>query len=301
TTDTTAPTAPTGLAPTVVSGTQINLSWTASTDNVGVTGYQVERCQGAGCSTFTQIGTPTTTTFNDTGLTAGTSYSYRVRATDAAANLSGYSNVASATTTDTTAPTAPTGLTPTVVSGTQINLSWTASTDNVGVTGYMVERCQGAGCSTFTQIGTPTATTYNDTGLTSATSYSYRVRATDAAANLSGYSSVASAATTDTTAPTAPTGLAPTVVSGTQINLSWTASTDNVGVTQYLVERCPAVSCTYTQIGTSAGVTFNNTGLAPNTSYKYRVRATDASGNIGAYSNVASATTLPSLMGAYAF
>src|SRR5204862_359034 len=120
------------------------------------------------------IGTPAGTTFNDTGLTSATSYSYRVRATDAAANLSGYSNVASATTTDTTAPTAPTGLTPTVVSGTQINLSWTASTDNVGVTGYMVERCQGAGCATFTQIGTPTATTFNDSGLPNASSYSYR-------------------------------------------------------------------------------------------------------------------------------
>src|SRR5437764_1371079 len=119
----------------------------------------VERCQGAGCSTFTQIGTPTATTRSDDGRAGSTSNSHRVRATDAAANLSGYSNVASATTTDTTAPTAPTGLTPTVVSGTQINLSWTASTDNVGVTGYMVERCQGAGCSIFTQIGTPTATT----------------------------------------------------------------------------------------------------------------------------------------------
>src|SRR5207344_2205785 len=149
-----------------------------------------------------------------------------------------YSTVASATTTDTIAPTAPTGLTPTVVSGTQINLSWTASTDNVGVTGYMVERCQGAGCATFTQIGTPAGTTFNDTGLANGTSYSYRVRATDAAANLSGYSTVASATTTDTSAPTAPTGLTATVAGGTQINLSWAASTDNVGVTQYLVERC---------------------------------------------------------------
>src|SRR6185295_10336676 len=234
TTDTTAPTAPTGLTPTVVSESQVNLSWTASTDNVGVTGYQVERCQGAGCSTFTQIGTPTVTTFNDTGLTAGASYSYRVRATDAAANVSGYSTVVSAATTDTTAPTAPTGLALTVVSGTQINLSWTASTDNVGVTGYQVERCQGVGCSTFTQIGTPAGLTFNDPGLVNATSYSYRVRATDAAANLSGYSTVASATTTDTTAPTAPTGLTLTVVSGTQINLSWIASTDNVGVTGYL-------------------------------------------------------------------
>ena len=52
------------------------------------------------------------------------------------------------------------------MSGSQINLSWTASTDNVGVTGYLIERCQGAGCTSFAQIGTPAGTTYNDTGLT---------------------------------------------------------------------------------------------------------------------------------------
>jgi len=88
-------TPPSNLTATV-SGSQINLSWTASTDNVGVTGYLVERCLGAGCTTFAQIATPTATTYSDTGLTPG-SYSYRVRATDAAGNLSPYSNVASAT------------------------------------------------------------------------------------------------------------------------------------------------------------------------------------------------------------
>ncbi len=226
--DTTPPTAPTGLTATVASSSQINLSWTASTDNVGVTGYRVESCSGASCTTFAQIGTPTTTTYSATGLTASTSYSFQVRATDAAANLSGYSSTASGTTSaasDTTAPTAPTGLTATVASSSQINLSWTASTDNVGVTGYRVERCSGASCTTFAQIGTPTATTYNDTGLAPSTSYSYRVRATDAAGNLSSYSSTASASTTaDTTAPTAPSGLTATVISPTQINLSWTAS-----------------------------------------------------------------------------
>jgi hypothetical protein len=82
--DTQPPTAPSGLGATSAGGTQINLSWTASTDNVGVTGYRVERCQGVGCSSFAQIATPATTSFNDTGVTAGTSYSYRVRATDAA-------------------------------------------------------------------------------------------------------------------------------------------------------------------------------------------------------------------------
>jgi uncharacterized protein YjdB len=96
--DTTSPSAPTNLTATAVSASQINLTWTASTDNVGVTGYRVERCQGTGCSNFAQIATPSGTNFNDTGLSASTSYSYRVRATDGAGNLSGYSNTASATT-----------------------------------------------------------------------------------------------------------------------------------------------------------------------------------------------------------
>jgi hypothetical protein len=85
--DTTPPTAPTNLVATAASPAQINLSWTASTDNVGVTGYKVERCQGAGCANLAQIATPTATTFNDSGLPGSTSYSYRVRATDAAGNL----------------------------------------------------------------------------------------------------------------------------------------------------------------------------------------------------------------------
>ena len=202
--DTQPPTAPSGLTATAASGTQINLSWTASTDNVGVTNYFVERCQGSACSNFAQVGTSTIATYSDTGLTNATSYSYRVRATDAAGNISGYSNVSSVTTLDTQAPTVPSALTAAAISGAQINLSWTASTDNVGVTAYLIERCQGPGCSTFTQIGTSATTTLSDTGLTNATSYSYRVRARDAAGNLSGYSNVASGTTLDTQVPTAP-------------------------------------------------------------------------------------------------
>lgn len=96
--DTTPPTAPAGLTATAASASQINLSWTASTDNVAVTGYKVERCAGAGCSTFSQVATPSGTALNDTGLSASTAYSYRVRANDAAGNNSSYSNTASATT-----------------------------------------------------------------------------------------------------------------------------------------------------------------------------------------------------------
>jgi chitodextrinase len=198
-TDTTPPTAPSNLTATAGS-TQINLAWTASTDNVGVTGYQVERCQGAGCSNFVALATPTTTTFGDAGLVPSTAYSYRVRSTDAAGNLSSYSDVVRATTmpvTDTTPPTAPSNLTATAGS-TQINLAWTASTDNVGVTGYQLERCQGSGCSNFAPIATPTTTTFGDTGLAMSTSYSYRVRATDATGNLSLYSNTVTAVTTTT-------------------------------------------------------------------------------------------------------
>jgi len=95
--DTEPPTAPSGLSGTATS-TTIALSWTASTDNVAVTGYLLERCQGAGCSDFAQIATPPGTSFSDTGLSPSTSYSYRVRATDAASNLSAYSGEATRTT-----------------------------------------------------------------------------------------------------------------------------------------------------------------------------------------------------------
>ncbi len=155
--DTQAPTAPGNLAATAASSSAINLNWSASTDNVGVTGYLVERCQGAGCSSFTQIAMPTTASFSNTGLTASTSYSFRVRAIDAAGNLSPYSATASATTasssgSDVQPPTTPGNLTA-AASGSAIQLNWDASTDNVGVSGYTVERCQGSGCSNFSPIG----------------------------------------------------------------------------------------------------------------------------------------------------
>ncbi len=513
-----APTAPGGLAATAVSGSQINLSWTAATDNVAVTSYLVER-QGGGVASFTQVGTATGTTYNDSGLGVNTAYSYRVRATDAAGNLGPYSGAAGATTLATTpglvaaysfdegsgtavadasgngnggtvgaaawttagkynkalvfngtsslvsindsaslhlqaamtleawvnptavtaswrdviykgndnyylmatthlnsvpasggtiagagtdvfgtgalalntwahlavtydgaalrlyvngtqvatkaqtgqiqvsvnplqiggdqfygqyfkgtidevrvynlaltaaqvqsdmntpigagtpdgqAPTAPGGLAATAVSASQINLSWTASTDNVGVTQYLIER-QGGGVATFTQVATAAGTTYSNTGLAASTAYTYRVRASDAAGNLSGYSSTATATTQaapDGQAPTAPSGLAATAVSASQINLSWTASTDNVGVTQYLIERQGGGVATFTQVATAAGTTYSNTGLAASTAYTYRVRASDAAGNLSGYSSTATATTQSistGLVAAYSF
>ncbi|GGX11832.1 VPS10 domain-containing protein [Aquimarina muelleri] len=98
TTDTQAPSAPTNLIASNTTQTTVDLSWTASTDNVGVTGYDVY--QGT-----TIIGTVTTTTYQATGLTANTAYSFKIKAKDAAGNQSGFSNTASATTSGDTNPT----------------------------------------------------------------------------------------------------------------------------------------------------------------------------------------------------
>ena len=205
TSDTTAPTNPSGLIATAISSSQINLSWTASTDAIGVTSYLIERSP-SGCAAFAQINTSATNSFSDTGRTASTTYCYRIRATDAAGNLSGYTASVSGTTgttqaPDTTAPTTPSGLIATAISAGQVNLAWTASTDAVGVTAYLLERCSGASCSSFAQIISQAAITYSDTALTSSTSYRYRVRATDAAGNLSSYSSIASATTSASATP----------------------------------------------------------------------------------------------------
>src|SRR6266446_1519389 len=152
---------------------------------------------------------------------------------------------------DTTAPSVPTGLTASPVSISQINLSWTSSTDNVGVTGYRVFR-------NGSQIAQVTGTSYSNTGLTPATTYSYTVAAYDAAGNVSAQSSavVGTTQSVDTTAPSVPTGLTATAVSPSQINLSWTASTDNVGVVGYRVFRDTV------QVATSTATSYVNPGLA---------------------------------------
>ncbi|MFL6604625.1 MAG: fibronectin type III domain-containing protein [Steroidobacteraceae bacterium] len=96
--ETLPPSTPTDLIATSGSSSQVNLAWRASRDNVGVSGYLIERCTGTGCSSFSQVGTSSATIFADTGLDTSTAYRYRVRASDAVGNLSGYSYFASVTT-----------------------------------------------------------------------------------------------------------------------------------------------------------------------------------------------------------
>ena len=182
--DTTAPSVPAGLTVGTKTQTSIALSWTASTDNVAVTGYTPYKGGVAQATTTT-----TSTTFS--GLTCGTSYTLTVAAYDAAGNNSAQSTaVAGATTSacssDTTAPSVPGGLTKGATTTTSIALSWTASTDSVGVTGYTAYR---GGVSQ----GTSTSTSFIFTGLTCGTSYDLTVDAYDAAGNHSVQSTVLSA------------------------------------------------------------------------------------------------------------
>ncbi|MFB9247083.1 glycosyl hydrolase family 18 protein [Sphaerisporangium melleum] len=183
--DTTAPSAPGSLRSTATTSTSVSLAWNASTDNVGVTGYNVYRGS-------TLVTTVTGTTYTDGGLTANTAYSYTVKARDAAGNVSAASNTVNVTTPggggDTTAPSTPGNLRSTGTTSSSVSLAWNASTDNVAVTGYNVYRGS-------TLVTTVTGTTYTDGGLAANTTYAYTVRARDAAGNLSAASNQVSATT----------------------------------------------------------------------------------------------------------
>jgi fibronectin type 3 domain-containing protein len=285
---TTVPAAPTALVATAA-GTQINLTWTDNANNES--GFRIER------STFGPSGPFTTnvtvgadvTMYADSTVATGTTYYYRVRAMNGA-GASGWSNTANATITSGTPP-APTALTATALSSTQINISWTDNADNE--TGFSIERSPDGQAATFAPLTTvgPNATTYTDPGLTAATIYFYRVRATGEDGN-SGYTNTVSATTlAASTLPAVPTGLTATAASSTQINLTWADNASDE--TGFQIERSPtgAVS-TFSLIDTVGPnmTTYANTGLTGGTTHHYRVRALGANGNSD-YSNTASATT----------
>ncbi len=254
-----APTAPTNLQGTVLSVTSAQLSWNASTDNVAVTGYRIYR-------NGTFINTSATTSFVDNGLSVGNIYSYYVTAVDAAGNESDQSLSVNVNTNDTWAPIAPTNLQSTVLSVTSAQLSWTASTDNVGVTGYRIYRGG-------TLINTSVTASYTDNGLSVGNIYSYYVTAIDAAANESDPSSSVNVNTNDTLAPTVPTNIQGTVLSVTSTQLSWDASTDNVGVTGYKIYFDGTV------IDSTTSTSYTHNGLTVGNTYSYSVTAYDAARN----------------------
>ena len=244
-------------------------SWGAASDNVAVTGYQVFRCQGAGCSNLSRWRARRRPVTARRGLSASTSYSYQVRAVDAAGNQGplGDRDREHAALPHTRAAV---GAGWVVGDGGERERdrspSWGAASDNVAVTGYQVFRCQGAGREQLCPGGELDAPTgYSNTGLSASTSYSYQVRAVDAAGNQGPFSATATASTPalpDTQPPSVPGGLSATAASASEIDLSWGAASDNVAVTGYQVFRCQGAGCSnFVQVASSTTTGYSNTGL----------------------------------------
>lgn len=189
--DTSPPSTPGGLTASGATQSSLNLSWNASTDNVGVTGYDVYLNGG-------HVATASSTSATVSGLSCSVSYTLGVDAYDAAGNHSGQTSTNASTaacppTGDTSPPSAPSGLHVTSASQTAIAIAWDASTDNVGVTKYFV-------LLNGNHIANVTGTSYSYSGLKCGTSYTLGVNAWDGAGNQSGTTSI-SASTAACPAP----------------------------------------------------------------------------------------------------
>jgi fibronectin type 3 domain-containing protein len=195
---------------------------------------------------------------------------------------------------DNTPPTAPV-LAATVNSTAKITLNWSGATDNVGVTGYRVFRGG-------VQLAEASGNSYVDTTVSPNTNYSYTVVALDAAGNVSPSSAPALASTTgapDGTPPSQPGNLSGTAVSSSQVNLSWSASTDNVGVTGYRVYRNGTLLPGPTQPDPTPPTSYSDQTASPGTTYTYEVSAMDAAGNESSKASVS--VTTPDSSGTLTF
>ncbi|MFM2145777.1 MAG: hypothetical protein RL732_613, partial [Bacteroidota bacterium] len=261
-----APSTPSSLTSTGVTATSVSLSWTASTDNVGVSGYRVYYRTGTNSYTYTTVAGNSATV---TGLISGTAYDFYVVAYDAAGNLSGTSNTISSTTTfvDTTPPDAPTGLISTATTSSSVSLSWQVPNDNVGVSSYRVYYRTGTNAFVYVTVSSPSASV---TGLLSGTSYNFYVVAYDAAGNASANSSTLTVST-QTATPTVSVTLTGSSLSATTHRLSWNVTT--TGTLQSLTLEVKKGTGAFTTISTGALGSSGTYDYTPGSTGKYSYRA----------------------------
>jgi chitodextrinase len=263
--DSVAPSKPDNLRVMSASPTDVTVGWSASTDNVAVAGYGLYRGTN-------RTGQTAQTTAKYSGLTCGTAYQVGVDAYDAAGNRSSRADVAVTTTAcaDTQPPTVPTNVTVSTRTSTSIALTWTSSTDNVGVAGYGVYNGGELAATT-------TGTSGIVSGLACGASYTLAVDAFDASGNSSAKTTpmmVSTMPCTDTTPPTQPTNLRATSTTATSLAIAWNASTDTVGVAGYDVYRANV------KVGSSVPTTsYTLNGLSCATTYSIAVAARDSAGN----------------------
>ncbi len=257
---------PGNLTATATGNTTITLTWVDHPNDEE--GYRLERKPNSG--SYVEIATvgSNVNSFNDTGLNAGTTYVYRVRAFKGVLN-SDYTNEASATTTA-VPPAAPSQLTATATGASTAVLAWNDNANDED--GFKIERKPNGG--SFIEIATVggNVISFNDAGLNAGTTYVYRVRAYKAALH-SNYSNEA-AAVTVAQPPAAPANLMATVVGISSVSLGWTDnSNDEDG---FKIERGSAASpgsfVEIATVGSNVNL-YNDGGLTANTAYVYRVRA----------------------------
>ena len=291
--DVTAPSAPTGVQLLAATDSSAVLSWTPSTDDVGVVEYGLY-LSGLVAGTGLLVGRVSEASATLSNLDCGTTYGLGIDAADAAGNRStrGTATFTTPACVDKTPPSAPSALAVTGATQDQIAVKWTASTDNVGVTGY-------GRYVASNQVGSNTTTVATFGSLQCGTTYVLGIDATDAAGNRSTKSTMSAAtaacsetppATGDKTAPTAPQSLGVSSATQSAITLSWGSASDNVGVTNYRVYRDG------TMIGQGPGSgggytnTWTDSSRTCGTSYQYAVEAQDAAGNTGPRRTVTAAT-----------
>ena len=233
---------------TNVYSAQVTVEWNQNTE-ADIVGYQISSGPSSGnYDNFNAVVTQTSDTIQN--LEEGQTYYSAARAIDTSNNKSGYSAevVYTVPILDLTAPSTPTSIQATTISTSQINLSWNASSDNIGVTGYRIYRDS-------TQIATAFNTAYQDTGLSSSTTYAYTVSAYDAAGNESEQSSASSTTTNINQPPVLNTIANITVNEGATVALS-PAATDLDG---------DALTYTYSGWMTSSSYTTNYTDAGTHT------------------------------------
>jgi len=275
TADTTAPSTPTNVVISDIGSTQLSISWNSSTDNVGMAGYYIY-INGSTTPAYT-VNLTGSGNFGQaiTGLSPSTSYYFTIKARDTSGNLSAAANSATITTNagaDTVAPSAPSSANATSITSTTLTLNWSASTDNVGVTNYLVYQNGGL----LVTLGN--VLNYAVSGLVASTAYTFTVKARDAAGNLSAFSNTVNATTAaassgDTTPPTAPNFISASNTSADTIEIFWNGDTDNIGVTNYYVYR------NNVYMGSSTVRSYYDYGV-PSGTWFYQIYALDAAGNI---------------------
>jgi chitodextrinase len=284
--DTQAPTQPQNLSATAINRQRVDLSWTASTDNIGVTGYQVFR-------NAAPLNTSATTTYSDTTASASTTYTYTVVAFDAAGNNSAPSASAQATTPANAAPSWATIPTQTLIVGDSYSLNLNDYCTDADADTIQYSIISGTLPTGITRSGAVISGVPTTAGQTP----TITVRAFDGFVNTD-TTIVYATWTADTTAPPVPTGLAATAVSSAQINLAWNTSPDVSGGANHFVSGTQDYRLyrSTDQVNFSLRTTvtansYSDTGLSATTRYDYKVTARDVELNESAQSSAVNATT----------